>query len=242
MGFYFAQFLTGLASASALFLVACGLSIIFGVTRIVNFAHGSFYMIGAYVAYSLVNWLPWGPAGFWASVLLAAVVVGVVGAAIEFLLLRHLYRSPELFQLVATFGVVLIIQDAAQAIWGPEDLVGPRAPGLDSIVRLWGEPIPEYDLALIVIGGAPSTEDFTAEMRRQQQEDRFHESYYCPFVMVYDTTTDRWHRMPSVMPVPTNDIRVVIRQKRLYALGGENIEPATSNTTRFLRIGELVVM
>ena len=152
MGFYVAQLLTGLANASSLFLIACGLSIIFGVTRIVNFAHGSFYMVGAYVAYTLVTTLPHGIFGFWGSVLAAALVVGVLGLVVEVLILRRIYHAPELFQLVATFGVVLVIQDAALAIWGAEDLLGPRAPGLDRAVRLMGEPIPEYDLALIVIG------------------------------------------------------------------------------------------
>ncbi|MDU8929882.1 ABC transporter permease [Alisedimentitalea sp. MJ-SS2] len=152
MGFYFAQLLTGLANASSLFLIACGLSIIFGVTRIVNFAHGSFYMIGAYLAYTLVTTLPHGIFGFWFSVVVAALIVGVVGLLIELTILRRIYHAPELFQLVATFGVVLIIQDVALAIWGAEDLLGPRAPGLDRAVRIMGEPIPEYDLALILIG------------------------------------------------------------------------------------------
>jgi branched-chain amino acid transport system permease protein len=79
LGFYLGQFLTGLATASSLFLVASGLSIIFGVTRIVNFAHGSFYMLGAFLAVTLVEIAPWGPVGFWASVLLAAVTVGLIG-------------------------------------------------------------------------------------------------------------------------------------------------------------------
>lgn len=153
MGFYFAQLLTGLANASSLFLIACGLSIIFGVTRIVNFAHGSFYMLGAYVAYTLVtNLSGYGALGFWGGVIVAALVVGVVGLLVEMTILRRIYRAPELFQLVATFGVLLIIQDAALAIWGPSDRLGPRAPGLDRAVRIMGEPIPEYDLALIVIG------------------------------------------------------------------------------------------
>ena len=65
MSFLVVQFLNGLASASSLFLVASGLSIIFGVTRVVNFAHGSFYMLGAYVAWSLVDRLPYGFLGFW---------------------------------------------------------------------------------------------------------------------------------------------------------------------------------
>lgn len=152
MGFYFAQFLTGLANASSLFLIASGLSIIFGVTRIVNFAHGSFYMVGAYLSYTLVTTLDLGIFGFWFSVLAAAAIVGVIGLLIEMTILRRIYRAPELFQLVATFGVVLIFQDATLAIWGAEDLLGPRAPGLDRAVRIMGEPIPEYDLALIAIG------------------------------------------------------------------------------------------
>ena len=152
MSFYFAQLLTGLANAASLFLIASGLSIIFGVTRIVNFAHGSLYMVGAYLAYTLVTTLPHGPLGFWGSVLMAAAIVGVIGAALEILVLRRIYGAPELFQLVATFGIVLIVQDAVLAIWGAEDLLGPRAPGLDRAVRIFGEPIPEYDLALIAIG------------------------------------------------------------------------------------------
>ena len=152
MSFYFAQLLTGLANASSLFLIASGLSIIFGVTRVVNFAHGSLYMLGAYLAYTLITALDFGAIGFWGSVVVAAAIVAVIGGVIEILVLRRIYRSPELFQLVATFGIVLIIQDVALAVWGPEDRLGPRAPGLDRAVRIFGEPIPEYDLALIVIG------------------------------------------------------------------------------------------
>ncbi|MBT9385163.1 ABC transporter permease [Pseudooceanicola sp. CBS1P-1] len=153
MGFYLAQLLTGLANASSLFLIACGLSIIFGVTRIVNFAHGSFYMLGAYLSYTLVTHLSaLGALGFWGGVLVSALLVGVIGLLVEVLILRRIYRAPELFQLVATFGILLIIEDAALAIWGAQDLLGPRAPGLSKAVRILGEPIPQYDLALIVIG------------------------------------------------------------------------------------------
>jgi len=155
LDFVFVQFLTGLASASSLFLVASGLTLIFGVTRIVNFAHGSLYMLGAYVAYSLTAWLQ-GPlgafAGFWGGVVLAALAVGLIGVAIEVLILRRIYDSPELFQLLATFGVVLIVQDVALTVWGPEDLLGPRAPGLSGAVQVFGMAVPEYDFALIVIG------------------------------------------------------------------------------------------
>jgi branched-chain amino acid transport system permease protein len=150
MEFFVAQILTGLANASSLFLVACGLSLIFGVTRIVNFAHGSLYMIGAYIGYTLMQVLP-GAFGFWGAIVLAAIAVGIVGVLVEMLVLRPVYRAPELFQLVATFGVILVIQDLALIIWGPEDLLGPRAPGLRGVYRIMGEPIPKYDIVLLVI-------------------------------------------------------------------------------------------
>lgn len=124
MGLFIAQILTGLANASALFMVASGLSLIFGVTRIVNFAHGSFYMLGAYVGYSFMQVLP-GGFGFWASILLAGLVVGIIGIIVEMLVLRPVYKAPELFQLVATFGVILVIQDLTLLVWGADDFLGP---------------------------------------------------------------------------------------------------------------------
>ena len=150
MGLFIAQILTGLANAGALFMVASGLSLIFGVTRVVNFAHGSFYMLGAYVGYSLMQALP-GVVGFWGAIVLAGLIVGVIGVIVEICVLRPVYRAPELFQLVATFGVILVIQDLTLMIWGPQDLLGPRAPGLKGIIRIMGEPVPQYDIALIVI-------------------------------------------------------------------------------------------
>jgi branched-chain amino acid transport system permease protein len=146
------QFLNGLASASSLFLVAAGLSLIFGVTRIINFAHGSLYMLGLYIAYSLVERFGHGAAGFWGGVLLAGIIVAVVGALLESLLLRRLYGAPELLQLLATFALVLMIQDFTLWAWGPEDLLGPRAPGLDGALSIAGQRFPQYDLLLIALG------------------------------------------------------------------------------------------
>ncbi|MDH5752874.1 MAG: ABC transporter permease, partial [Deltaproteobacteria bacterium] len=144
----------GLASASSLFLVSSGLSIIFGVTRIVNFAHGSLYMAGAYLAYSLSTRLGSTTGGFWLALLLSALIVCAIAALLEVTLLRRIYRSPELFQLVATFGVVLIAEDLVLLLWGPEDLLGPRAPGLEGAVEILGRPFPAYDLLLIGLGPA----------------------------------------------------------------------------------------
>ena len=150
MAFFFAQLLTGLANAAALFLVASGLSLIFGVTRIVNFAHGSFYMLGAYIGITFMDVLP-GHVGFWGAILLSGLAVGLIGALVEIVVLRPIYKAPELFQLVATFGVILVIQDLALMIFGAEDKLGPRAPGLRGVWRIFGEPIPKYDIVLIAI-------------------------------------------------------------------------------------------
>jgi branched-chain amino acid transport system permease protein len=140
------QFLNGLAGASSLFLVAAGLSLIFGVSRIVNFAHGSLYMLGMYLAV----WLS-ARVGFWLSVPLAAAAVGAFGLLAEILLLRRIYRAPELLQLLATFALVLVIKDFALWAWGPEDLLGPRAPGLTGAVDIAGRRFPAYDLFLIAL-------------------------------------------------------------------------------------------
>ena len=152
---FIVQLLNGLAAASSLFLVAAGLSLIFGVTRIVNFAHGSFFMLGVYAAYSVSERLTsvLGPAlGFWVALPVAAVLVGFVGAVTEIVVLRRIYKAPELFQLLATFALVLIIKDAALWLWGPEDLLGPRAPFFEGSIDILGRQFPSYDLFLIVVG------------------------------------------------------------------------------------------
>src|ERR1700693_5949050 len=98
------QALKGLSTACGLFFIAAGLSLIFGVTRIVNIAHGSLYMLGTYIAYSFANKIG-GPLGFWGGIVLTALVVGAVGALIEVVLLRRIYRAPELVPLLAPFAL-----------------------------------------------------------------------------------------------------------------------------------------
>jgi branched-chain amino acid transport system permease protein len=155
VSFLLVQALNGLASASTLFIISAGLTLVFGVTRIVNFAHGSFYMLGAYLGVSIIprlldvaSSLPM----FLAGVLAAAIGVGLIGVAMELVLLRRIYRVPELFQLLATFGVVLIVQDIVIKIWGPLDILGPRAPGLGGAVAIFGHRFPVYELFLIAMG------------------------------------------------------------------------------------------
>ena len=146
-----AQLLNGLASASSLFLVSVGLSLIFGVTRTINFAHGSFYMLGAFIAYSSVDMLS-PHIGFWPALVLAPLACALLGALTEMLLLRRIYPAPELFQLLATFALVLVIKDASLWLWGPEELFGPRAQGMEGSVEILGRQFPTYDLFLIAVG------------------------------------------------------------------------------------------
>jgi branched-chain amino acid transport system permease protein len=151
-GFWATQLLTGLATAATLFLVAVGLSLVFGVTRIVNFAHGSLYMIGAYVALALGARFVHGTAAmYWLCVLGAALVVALIGALLEIVLLRRIYRSPELLQLLLTFAVALVADDLLLMIFGPEDQLAPRVRGLRGGVAILGERFPIYDFYIIAL-------------------------------------------------------------------------------------------
>lgn len=153
--FVITQILNGLASASSLFIIASGLTIVFGVTRIVNFAHGSLYMLGAYFAVSLMPRLFDLSRSFPMFVfclLLSAIATGLVGVLLEIILLRRVYKSPELLQLLVTFGLVLVVEDAVIHIWGPQEILGPRAPGLRNAVEIAGAQVPTYDLFLIAMG------------------------------------------------------------------------------------------
>ena len=152
MSLLLVQLLNGLANAMFLFLIASGLSLIFGVTRIVNFAHGSFYMLAAYFTYSLAAALPLGPAAFYAAALLAALLVAALGGLVEVLLLRRVYRAPELYQLLLTFALVLVVADAVRFFWGADNKTGPVAPGLAGSVPIAGQLFPSYDLAVIIFG------------------------------------------------------------------------------------------
>jgi branched-chain amino acid transport system permease protein len=149
------QFMTGLANASALFLISCGLTIILGVARVVNFAHGSFFMLGAYLGGTLMKVFTasLGPAlGFWLAIPAAGLAVGVIGLTIEIVLIRRIYRAPELFQILLTFGIVLIVQDLVLWTWGAEEQIGMAPPGLNGSLQLFGRHFPQYELFLLALG------------------------------------------------------------------------------------------
>jgi branched-subunit amino acid ABC-type transport system permease component len=152
--FLFAQSLSGLTVAMFLFLIASGLSLIFGVLRVLNFAHGSFYMLGAYLAFQMVQWLGRDGLSFWWAALGAAAAIAILGGLVERLLLRHLYASDELYQLLFTYALVLILSDAAKVLWGTGQLSVSRPPGLGGAFELFGTRIPHYNLFILLLGPA----------------------------------------------------------------------------------------
>ncbi|HEV7877858.1 branched-chain amino acid ABC transporter permease [Bradyrhizobium sp.] len=150
--FLFGQFLGGLTAAMFLFLIASGLSLIFGILRILNFAHGSFYMIGAYLAWQLVHVLGPASGSFWFAVFASALTVALLGALIERFLLRSLYGREELYQLLFTYAVVLVLADATKMIWGTQQLSLSRPASLAGSMTLFGAVIPHYNLLIMLLG------------------------------------------------------------------------------------------
>src|SRR5215471_8822188 len=150
----FGQFLGGLRTVKKLFLIASGLSLVFGVMRVLNFAHGSFYMIGAYLAWQAVQLLAPALHSFWLAVLAAALGVALLGGLIERLLLRHIYGREELYQLLLTYALVLILGDAAKMIWGTQQLSVSRPPLLAGGIELLGVTLPIYNLFIMLTGVA----------------------------------------------------------------------------------------
>jgi branched-subunit amino acid ABC-type transport system permease component len=152
--FVFAQSLSGLTAAMFLFLIASGLSLIFGVLRVLNFAHGTFYMLGAYSAFQLVQWIGTGPGMFWVAAVGAALAVALLGGIVERFLFRHLYGKDELYQLLFTYALVLILSDVAKIFWGTQQKSVSRPPGLAGGFSLFGTTLPYYNLFVLLLGPA----------------------------------------------------------------------------------------
>lgn len=143
------QALVGLSSAMYLWLVAAGLTIAFGVLRILNFAHGSLYMMGAYAAFAFYQQLGWG---FWAALGLASLTIAVAGLAMERLFFRPMYALDEAYQLILTFGFVLVFADLARLGWGGVFVIPPVPPELGGSVRFLGRGFAVYNLFVIGVG------------------------------------------------------------------------------------------
>jgi branched-chain amino acid transport system permease protein len=145
MNIYLLQVINGLGIGMLYFLLAVGLSIVFGLLRFVNFAHGAFYLLGAYFCLQAIRW----DIGFWAALVLVPIAVGFIGWLTEKLLLRHVYANAHEFHILVTVGLALVIQEAVIVQWGP---LGDNIPVPDLLqgVVMWGSFIyPKYRLFVI---------------------------------------------------------------------------------------------
>ena len=141
---YVVQIIAGLGTGSVLFLVSAGLTLVFGALRVINFAHGSLTMIGAYVTVSLAGWLGFGNAIFWIVLLLAALVVAAGGLFMEVAFFRPIYRRPLLTQLLVTFAFVLIIAGVIRKVYGARTRTTDVPPFLQGGIDVLDGAIPKY--------------------------------------------------------------------------------------------------
>ena len=143
------QILNGLQLGITLFLMSAGLTLVFGIMQVINLAHGSFYMIGAYVGATVAA----ASGSFLLGILAALAAAGLAGMIVEILLLRRLYQREHLAQVLATFGLILFCNELTRIIWGRQPLFMEAPPWLAGSVELLpGLPYPAYRLAVIVVG------------------------------------------------------------------------------------------
>ena len=148
MAFVVEQLLNALALAGLLFLVSAGLSLVFGILRVVNFAHGVFYMLGAYLGFTAVAL----SGQFWVALVAVPPVVGVLGSLLEASTLRFIYRRPPIYQLLLTFGIALILEESIRVVYGPTAKPIDAPPLLDGAVALAGTFYPRYRLFVVALG------------------------------------------------------------------------------------------
>lgn len=147
------QLIVGLSRGSILFLLASGLTLIFGVNRVLNFAHGSLYLLGMYISFSLSTKILYAlPFGFWISLILAPICVAAIGAVIEVVFFRRIYEKEHLIQLVLAFALIYILSDAVKFGWGviPKTVDIPNE--LRGFVTVASTSVPIYYLFIIIMG------------------------------------------------------------------------------------------
>ncbi len=142
--------LNGLSWGMLLFLISVGLTTVFGVMGVLNFAHGSFFMLGAYLCMQIMHLVP----SFWVGLLVGPLVVALLGVAVERWLLRRVYNRDITFQLLLTFAILLVLDDAVRLIWGPAYHVVEAPVIFAGTFPLFAHSYPIYRLFLVVIGPA----------------------------------------------------------------------------------------
>ena len=146
------QVLVGLSRTTILFIVSSGLSLILGVLRIPNIAHGSFYMVGAFVAYSVIHYLGGGSVAFWAALIVAPLIVAALGFVLERGFFSYLYDREHLMLLLLTFSFALILGDLVKIVWGPEYRSVTVPSFFQGSADVFGLPLPWYNLFLLLVG------------------------------------------------------------------------------------------
>ena len=147
MTFVALTLLNGISYGLLLFLLSAGLTLIFSMMGVLNFAHASFYMLGAYLGYSLTGWV-----GFWWALLLAPCLVGAVGALCEYFLLRRVHRLGQVPELLMTFGMSYLILEVVQLVWGRSSLDFRVPLALDGpLVTLFGTQFPAYRAFMMAV-------------------------------------------------------------------------------------------
>ena len=148
----------GLSLASVLFLLSAGLTLIFGMLGVINFAHGSFYMLGAYLGFQVIE----ATGNFWLALLVAPLLGGAIGAAIERVTLRPVYDREPHYQMLLTFGLILILEEAVRAIWGLDYKEVSAPPILAPPTHILGATVSTYRLFIIGFGAVTAAVLFAA--------------------------------------------------------------------------------
>lgn len=141
--------LAGLSQGMFVWLVASGLTLIFGVLRVLNFAHGAFYMLGAYFCFTMLSWFG---DNFWLGILIGPLFVCFIGFLMERFFLRYVYHLDLPYQLLLTFAFVLIFDDLVKMVWGAGSLGSPKVPGLSGSISIVGRNFPTYSLFIMAAG------------------------------------------------------------------------------------------
>jgi len=142
------QGLTGLSQGMFLWLISSGLTLVFGILGVLNFAQGSLYMLGAFAGYSVLK----VTGSFWLAVLFGPILVGIFAFFLEKFLLKPAYKMEESYQLLLTFGFALVLENLAKLIWGSGYIASPQVPGLNGFIMLFNRPFPTYYLFIIAMG------------------------------------------------------------------------------------------
>jgi branched-chain amino acid transport system permease protein len=145
---FFAFFLNGLTSAMTFFIIASGLTLIYGVLRILNLAHGSLFMLGAFFTFQLTQWL----GNFWYALIIAPLFCALGGVILERIFLRPVYGLPIPFQLLLTFGLMLLIADVVRIFWGVAFRTASEPKVLSGTMNIFGVSYPRYNIFVIIVG------------------------------------------------------------------------------------------